>query len=89
MCETLWMPPLPPNQTLTSLLYFFLTQENKLVIIYCHDVKDDHLFTRCSRCPPACLCVHERSVDSMTEWEAVMKIMMTIISGVSVLSLQC
>lgn len=56
-------------QTLTSLLYFFLTQENKLVIIYCHNVNDyDHLFTSCTRCPPACLCVHERSVDSMTEW---------------------
>lgn len=57
-------------QTLTSLLYFFLTQEIKLVIIYCHDVNDDydHLFTRCTRCPPACLCVHERSDDSMTEW---------------------
>jgi len=54
-------------QTLTSLLYFFLTREIKLVILYCHD-NDDHLFTRCTRCPPACLCVHERSVDSMTEW---------------------
>lgn len=24
----------------------------------------DHIFTRCTRCPPACLCVHELSVDS-------------------------
>lgn len=57
-------------QTLTSLLYFFLTREIKLVIIYYHNVNDDydHLFTRCTRCPPACLCVHERSDDSMTEW---------------------
>lgn len=55
--------------TLTSLLYFFLTREIKLVLLYCHDVNDDydHLFTRCKRCPPACLCVHERSNDSMSE----------------------
>lgn len=48
---------------------FFLTREIKLVIIYCHDVNDeyDHLFTHCKRCPPACLCVHERSNDSMSE----------------------
>lgn len=53
-------------QTLTSLLYFFLL-EKSLVIIYYHN-DYDHLFTRCTRCPPACLCVHERSDDSMTEW---------------------
>lgn len=58
----------PSNTDLA--IVFFLTQEIKLVIIYCHDVNDDydHLFTRCTRCPPACLCVHERSDDSMTEW---------------------
>lgn len=58
----------PSNTDLA--IVFFLTRENKLVIIYCHDVNNDydHLFTRCTRCPPACLCVHERSDDSMTEW---------------------
>lgn len=58
----------PSNTDLA--IVFFLTREIKLVIIYCHDVNDDydHLFTRCTRCPPACLCVHERSDDSMTEW---------------------
>lgn len=57
----------PSNTDLA--IVFFLTREIKLVIIYCHDVNDgyDHLFTRCTRCPPACLCVHERSDDSMTE----------------------
>lgn len=73
MCETLWKiqrcPFFCPSNTDLAIV-FFLTQEIKLVIIYCHDVNDDydHLFTRCTRCPPACLCVHERSDDSMTEW---------------------
>ena len=78
MCETLWKSRdvlfffffffCPSNTDLA--IVFFLTREIKLVIIYCHDVNDDydHLFTRCTRCPPACLCVHERSDDSMTEW---------------------
>lgn len=62
-------PSFCPSNTDLAIV-FFLTQEIKLVIIYCHNVIDDydHLFTRCTRCPPACLCVHERSVDSMTEW---------------------
>lgn len=47
----------------------------------------DHIFTRCTRCPPACLCVHELSVDSYDRMEKDV-IMMTIISGVSVLLLQ-
>lgn len=56
----------PSNTDLA--IVFFLTRWLKLVRIYCQDVNDnyDHLFTRCTRCPPACLCVHERSVDSMT-----------------------
>lgn len=75
MCETLWKSrdvlvfyfSFFSLQTLTSLLYFFfLTRQIKLVIIYCQDVNYDHLFTRCTRCPPACLCVHERSVDGVT-----------------------
>lgn len=33
------------------------------ILSWCND-DYDHLFTRCTRCPPACLCVHERSVDS-------------------------
>lgn len=53
-------------QTLTSLLYFFLLKKSLVIIYYHNDY--DHLFTRCTRCPPACLCVHERSDDSMTEW---------------------
>lgn len=85
MCETLWKSRdvlhCPSNTDLA--IVFFLTREIKLVIIYCHDVKDDydHLFTRCKRCSPACLCVHERRNDRT---EDVMKIIM--ISGVAVLS---
>lgn len=47
----------------------------------------DHIFTRCTRCPPACLCVHELSVDSY-DWMEKDVIMMTMISGVYVLLLQ-
>lgn len=72
MCETLWKfrDVLFFCHSNTDLaIVFFLTREIKLVIIYCHDVDDDydHLFTRCTRCPPACLRVHERSDDRMTE----------------------
>lgn len=49
MCETLWKSRdvlfflffFFALQTLTSLLYFFLLEKIKLVIIYCHDVDDD------------------------------------------------
>lgn len=47
----------PSNTDLA--IVFLLTREIKLVILYCHDVNDDydHLFTRCTRCPPACVCM--------------------------------
>lgn len=58
------------------------------ILSWCND-DYDHLFTRCTRCPPACLCVHERSVDRYDRMEEDVMKMTTMISGVSVLLLLC
>lgn len=94
-CETMWK--------FRDVLFFFLpfkhwprycifsysrNQVGYYILSWCND-DYDHLFTRCTRCPPACLCVHERSVDSYDRMEEDVMKMMTMISGVSVLLLLC
>lgn len=77
MCETCGNPEMSlffALWTLTSLFYFvlflgfvfFLTQEIKLVIIYCHDVDDDydHLLAVQGALLPACVCMK----GAMTVW---------------------
>lgn len=93
MCETLWRSRdvlcfCPSNTDLA--IEFFLTREINLVIIYCHDVNDDydHLFTHCTRCPPACLCEHERSDNDRMAEDVMKMVMMMNTLGVSVM-LQC
>lgn len=57
-------------QTLTSLLYFFLTREIKLVIIYCHDVMMTmitYLLAVQGALLPACVCM-KGVLTVMTEW---------------------